>query len=185
MNKPSRRTAIAAAVGGIALTATAVGAVAMTAGTPSSTPEPSVAQESAPVGTSQSQDGSVDDSAPATDGTTGDDGTTQDDGTTGDDGTTQARGVTREEAIEIAERALAEHGDVPPFDEIEREHEHGRAVWDVEFGDDHEVYVDIETGDVVRVDIDDDRDDRHDDDKDDRYDDDDHDDDKDEDRYDD
>src|SRR5690606_32680883 len=62
--------------------------------------------------------------------------------------------VSQDQAVEIAERALAEHGDVPPLHEIERDWEHGRAVWDIEFGDDHEVYDDIETGDVVRVDID-------------------------------
>lgn len=142
MNKSSRRTTIAAAIGGVALTATAVGAVAMTGDTPEPTPEPSVSQ-SAPQDSGRIGDGgSCDDSTAAQSG-----GVSRD----------QSEGVSRDQAVEIAERALAEYGEVPPLDEIEREHEHGRAIWDVEFGDDHEVYVDIETGDVVRIDIDDDR----------------------------
>lgn len=71
-----------------------------------------------------------------------------------------------------SKQALAEHGTVPPLREVEREHEHGRAVLEVEFGAGHEVYVDIKTGDVVKVELDDDgdSDDRHDGD-DDRHDD--------------
>jgi hypothetical protein len=51
--------------------------------------------------------------------------------------------------------------------EIERESEHGRLEWKVEITKDgvtHDVRVDAETGDITRVDTDDDRhDDRHDD----------------------
>ena len=159
MNKPSRRTAIAAAIGGVALTATAVGAVATTGGTPEPSPEPSVSDAPTPTDDDRTEvdDDSSDGGAPTKSDPSSD------------------SGISREEAIGIAERALAEHGEVPPLDEVERDWEHGRTVWDIEFGDDHEVYVDIETGDVVRVDIDDDRyddDDDHDDDwDDDRYDD--------------
>jgi Peptidase propeptide and YPEB domain len=150
MNKPNRRTAIAATIGGIALTATAAGAVAMASGTPEPTIAPPVTEESTPQGSSdQCEPGS------GSGGSSSGSGSSDD--ATAPTSDAPADGVSREQAIEIAERALAEHGDVPPLDEIERDREHGRAVWDIEFGDDHEVYVDIETGDVVRVDIDDDR----------------------------
>lgn len=74
-------------------------------------------------------------------------------------------GISGDEAVAIAEQALADRGPVPPLDEIEREFEHGREVWKVEFGDDHEAYVDIATGEVVKLEVDDD--DRDDDDRDD------------------
>lgn len=148
MNKPSRRTAIAAAIGGVALTATAVGAVAVAGGTPEPSPTSSVSEPPVTEQTAPSNDDRVqgDDDASAPSENAPPDGA-----------------VSQDQAVEIAERALAEHGDVPPLHEIERDWEHGRAVWDIEFGDDHEVYVDIETGDVVRVDIDDDHDDWDDD----------------------
>ncbi len=74
--------------------------------------------------------------------------------------------------------------------EIEREMEHGRLEWKVEVvldGVEHDVRVDAGTGEITRVDVDDDNDDRRDDDDDhdDRRDDDDHDDRHDDDRHDD
>lgn len=64
--------------------------------------------------------------------------------------------MTAEDAVEIAEQVLAARGSVPPFREVEREQENGRSVWEVEFGSDHEVYVDARTGEVVKVERDDD-----------------------------
>lgn len=171
MNRPNRLTVIAGAVGGLALVATAVGAVALSDGT-SETPGSSATQSAAPLD-------------PATGGPS-DDRDSDDGAGTGSSATDS--GISRDEAVAIAEQALADRGPVPPFDEIEREFEHGQEVWKVEFGDDHEAYVDIATGEVVKLEVDDDRDgDRDDDFHDDQHDldDDDGDDDRDDDRHDD
>jgi hypothetical protein len=159
MNRPNRLTVIAGAVGGLALVATAVGAVAMSNGTPE-TPDPGspITQSAAPLDPAASE--------PSDDRDSDDDA---DDAGTGSSAT--ENGISRDQAVSIAEQALADRGPVPPLDEIEREFEHGRDVWKVEFGDDHEAYVDIATGDVVKLEVDDDDDDgdddRHDDDRDD------------------
>ncbi len=81
--------------------------------------------------------------------------------------------MTSEQAVAIAEQALAEFSGVPAVREVEREFEHGRDVWEVEFGRQHEVYVDAVTGAVVKIEIDDDDEDRDgdDDDRDDDHDD--------------
>jgi hypothetical protein len=82
--------------------------------------------------------------------------------------------ISRDEAIRIAQERVG-GGDVT---EVETELEHGRPEWKIELhvnGVEHDVRVDAQTGDITRVDSDDDRhDDRHDDrdDKDDQYDDD-------------
>ena len=152
MNRPNRLTVIAGAVGGLALVATAVGAVALSNGTPE-TPDPGspITQSAAPLDPASSE--------PSDDRNSDDAGTGS---------STTENGITRDQAVEIAERALADRGPVPPLDEIEREFEHGREVWKVEFGDDHEAYVDIATGEVVKLEVDDDdRDDDRDDDWDD------------------
>jgi uncharacterized membrane protein YkoI len=67
--------------------------------------------------------------------------------------------ISSEQAVTIAQQALAGVPSLPPLSEIEREWEHGRMTWKVEFGDDHKVYVDVVTGEIVKVDRDDDRDD--------------------------
>ncbi|GIJ80778.1 Peptidase propeptide and YPEB domain-containing protein [Micromonospora phaseoli] len=85
--------------------------------------------------------------------------------------------VSRERAGELA---LAHAGGGRITDEIERDRENGRAVWEVEIvkGDtEHEIDIDRQTGEVVKAeqepadDDDDDRDDDDDDDQDDRDDD--------------
>jgi hypothetical protein len=160
MNRPNRLTVIAGAVGGLALVATAVGAVALSDGT-SETPGSSATQSAAsldPATGGPSDDRDSDDNA--------------DDAGTGSSAT--ENGISRDQAVAIAEQALADLGPVPPLDEVEREFEHGRETWKVEFGDDHQAYVDIATGEVVKLEVDDDD---HDDDRDD-WDDDDHDDDR-------
>lgn len=154
MNRPSRLTVIAGAVGGLAITATAVAAVAMSSAAPE-TPVPT-----SPSTHTVNDVGQSDDLAPQT-------------VPAGDE-------ITREQAVEIAEQALADFGPVPPLDEVEREFEHGRMVWKVEFGDDHEAYVDTVTGAIIKLELDDD-----DDHGDDRDDDDHYDDDRDDDHYDD
>ena len=71
-------------------------------------------------------------------------------------------GVDEAKAREIAVRA-AGGGRV---EDVERENEHGRDVWDVEVdvnGVEHEVDIDAASGEIVRHDTDDDRDDDSDD----------------------
>ena len=174
MNRPNRLTVIAGAVGGLALVATAVGAIALSDGT-SETPDSSATQSAAPLD-------------PATGGPSDDRDSDDDADDAGTGSSATENGISRDQAVAIAEQALADLGPVPPLDEVEREFEHGRETWKVEFGDDHEAYVDIATGEVIKLeedddDRDDDRDD-HDDDWDDDWDD-DHDDDWDDDRHDD
>jgi hypothetical protein len=165
MNRPNRLTVIAGAVGGLALVATTVGAVAMSNGTPE-TPDPGspITQSTAPLDPATSEPSDDRDSD-----------NNADDAGTGSSAT--ENGISDDEAVAIAEQALAGRGPVPPLDEIEREFEHGREVWKVEFGDDHEAYVDIATGEVVKLDVDDDQDDDDEQDDDDDRDDDDRDDD--------
>lgn len=140
MNRPHRLTVIAGAVGGLALVATAVGAVALSDGTPEA-PDPGspITQSAAPLDSATSEPSDDRDS---------------DDAGTGSSAT--ENGITRDQAVAIAEQALADLGPVPALDEIEREFEHGREVWKVEFGDDREAYVDIATGDLVKLERDDD-----------------------------
>ncbi len=82
--------------------------------------------------------------------------------------------ISQDEAIRIAQERVG-GGDVT---EVETELEHGRPEWKIELhvnGVEHDVRVDAQTGDITRVDSDDDRhDDRDDnrDDRDDQYDDD-------------
>lgn len=82
--------------------------------------------------------------------------------------------ISRDEAIRIAQERVG-GGDVT---EVETELEHGRPEWKIELhvnGVEHDVRVDAQTGDITRVDSDDDdHDDRHGDrdDRDDQYDDD-------------
>ena len=67
-------------------------------------------------------------------------------------------GVDEAKAREIALRA-AGGGQV---EDVERESEHGREVWDVEVdvnGVEHEFDIDVASGEIVRHDTDDDRDD--------------------------
>jgi hypothetical protein len=85
--------------------------------------------------------------------------------------------VSADQAVEIARAALGGRGDTPVVEEIDLEFEDGRKIWDVEFVGDHEVEVDSTTGDVVKLEFGDDRDDAgddngHDDDRDDDSDDD-------------
>lgn len=158
MDRPSRMTIVGAAIGGIALVG--AGAAIATSGEAPETAGPvsSTTEEPTPLETSQS---------PSAEPSADPDPTA----TTGGTGQSAPRdGVTPEEAVEIAEQALAEHGSVPPLREVEKEQEHGRTVWEVEFGSDHEVYVDARTGEVVKIELDDDHDD-WDDDQDDDYDD--------------
>ncbi|HEX6328757.1 MAG TPA: PepSY domain-containing protein [Jiangellaceae bacterium] len=158
MNRPNRLTVIAGAVGGLALVATAVGAVAMSNGT-TETPDPGspITQSATPLDPATGE--------PSDERDSDDDA---DDAGTGSSATDS--GISRDEAVAIAEQALADLGPVPSLDEVEREFEHGREAWKVEFGDDHEAYVDIATGEVIKLEVDDDdRDDDRDDD--DRHDD--------------
>ncbi|MGH9249228.1 MAG: PepSY domain-containing protein [Acidimicrobiales bacterium] len=67
--------------------------------------------------------------------------------------------VTAAEAVEIARAELAAGGDVPAVEEIDLELEDGRQIWDIEFVGDHEVEVDSTTGDVVKLEFGDGRDD--------------------------
>ncbi|HEU4543684.1 MAG TPA: PepSY domain-containing protein [Jiangellaceae bacterium] len=181
MNRPNRLTVIAGAVGGLLITATAVAAVAMSDDTPATAEPTSLITQSA----------SPPDPGP---GEPSDDRDFDDDSDDSDDAATQPAptedGINQDQAIAIAEQALADLGPVPPLDEVEREFEHGSTVWKVEFGDDHEVYVDIATGGVVKLEQDDDDGRGDDDDDNDRHDlddndDDDHDDDDDDDDHDD
>ncbi|HEX5995441.1 MAG TPA: PepSY domain-containing protein [Jiangellales bacterium] len=158
MNRPNRLTVVAGAVGGLALVATAVGAVALNGGAPE-TPSSQATQSAAPLepATTEPSDDRGSDDAGTSSAATGDE-------------------ISRDQAVEIAEQAFADLGSVPTLDEVEREFEHGREVWKVEFDDDHEAYVDIATGDVVKLerdddDHDDDPDDDHGDDRDDHGDD--------------
>lgn len=57
--------------------------------------------------------------------------------------------VTISEAIEIA----AEHG-TGQIDDVDLESEGDSFAWEVSFTDDTEVYIDVETGEVLRVDTD-------------------------------
>jgi hypothetical protein len=82
--------------------------------------------------------------------------------------------VTSAEAVEIARAELGMGADALALDEIDLKFEDGRQIWDVEFVGDHEVEVDSTTGDVVKVEVGDGRDDRGDDDDDRGDDDDDH-----------
>lgn len=158
MNRPNRLTVVAGAVGGLALVATAVGAVALNGGAPEA-PTSQLTQSAAQL-------------EPATSEPSDDRGSND----AGDDSAATGNEISRDQAVEIAEQAFADLGSVPPLDEVEREVEHGREVWKVEFDDDHEAYVDIATGEVVKLERDDDhdddgRDDDHDDDDgDDRHD---------------
>jgi hypothetical protein len=85
--------------------------------------------------------------------------TTVPSGSPGATGTPPAAGeISSQRAVEIA---LASVGG-GQLDEVERDREHGRTVWSVEFGKDGgeiEVDVDATTGEVVQTDRDDDDDD--------------------------
>lgn len=70
--------------------------------------------------------------------------------------------VTSAEAVEIARAELGMGADALVLAEIHLELEDGRQIWDVEFVGDHEVEVDSTTGEVVKVEVGDGRDD-HDD----------------------
>lgn len=159
-------TVVGAAIGGIALLGAGV-AIATTGETPDARTSSGVEQP-APTESGPSQGAAPTDDPTSATSAAGAEPTAKD-------------AVSPEQAIEIAEQALAAEGAVPPFREVERDHEHGRSVWEVEFGSDHEVYVDSETGEVVKIE----RDDGHDDRDDDHWDDDDHDDDHDDDDRDD
>jgi uncharacterized membrane protein YkoI len=72
--------------------------------------------------------------------------------------------ISRDEAVRIAQERVG-GGDVT---EVETELEHGRPEWKIELhvnGVEHDVRVDAQTGDITRVDSDndDDNDDDHDD----------------------
>jgi len=67
--------------------------------------------------------------------------------------------VTAAEAVQIARAELAAGGDVPAVEEIDLKLEDGRQIWDIEFVGDHEVEVDSTTGDVVKLEFGDGRDD--------------------------
>ncbi|GAB3842308.1 PepSY domain-containing protein [Nesterenkonia populi] len=61
------------------------------------------------------------------------------------------------EAVEISfldalDTAEGEAGEDPTFDEAELDTEDGVVVWEIEFVNDVEVYVDVASGDVVKVD---------------------------------
>jgi hypothetical protein len=66
--------------------------------------------------------------------------------------------VSSEQAVEIARAALGGGGSLV-VEEIDLEFEDGRLIWDVEFVGDHEVEVDSMTGDVVKRESGDGRDD--------------------------
>jgi hypothetical protein len=147
MNRPSGLTIAAASLGGLALTATAVVAVAATDAP--SEENPSVSSQT------QEPEPSTPD-ASETPSTSDDDQDAAAD-CIGSDDASVAGSVTQVDAIAIAERVLADMGAVPPLREVELDDEQGRTVWEVEFGADHEVYVDAATGEVVKVELDDDR----------------------------
>jgi len=65
--------------------------------------------------------------------------------------------VSSDQAVGIARAALG--GDAPVVEEIDLEFEDGTMIWDVEFVGDHEVEVDSTTGDVVKIESGDGRDD--------------------------
>jgi hypothetical protein len=71
--------------------------------------------------------------------------------------------VTSAEAVEIARVELGMGADALVLEEIDLELEDGRQIWDVEFAGDHEVEVDSTTGEVVKVEVGDGRDDHRDD----------------------
>ncbi|HEX6578699.1 MAG TPA: PepSY domain-containing protein [Jiangellaceae bacterium] len=71
--------------------------------------------------------------------------------------------VTSAEAVEIARAELGMGADALVLAEIDLELEDGRQIWDVEFVGDHEVEVDSTTGEVVKVEAGDGRDDHRDD----------------------
>jgi hypothetical protein len=117
-------------------------------------------------------------SAPSASATSSPEGTPASDDaldpTPGQDDQTAAPGsgqpaVSSDQAVEIARAALGGGGDTLVVEETDLEIEDGRQIWDVEFVGDHEVEVDSTTGDVVKIESGDGRDDngRDDDDNDD------------------
>lgn len=81
---------------------------------------------------------------------------------TGTSGTGQPS-VTSAEAVDIARSELGMGADALALAEIDLELEDGRQIWDVEFVGDDEVDVDSTTGEVVKVEVGDGRDDHRDD----------------------
>ncbi|WP_326552846.1 PepSY domain-containing protein [Micromonospora sp. NBC_01813] len=154
------------AVAALAVAGTALGAAAQQttgAATPASPVDATVAQASA--------------TSTAGTGTAGTGAAGRQDGTT----------TTDPIDVEQAKRIALDHVGGGRVTEIERDHEDGRPVWEVEIragAVEWDLDIDRTTGDILDVDRDDDSDDRDDDDRDDR-DDDDRDDRDDDDRYDD
>lgn len=158
IRKPTRKLLVGAI---------AVGALAVTAGTavalsnqddPTNTSSATTTSAS-PFSTESSTESSTTESSPTSTGTNSPTSTVPVDPV-----------ISRDEAIRIAQERVG--GGV--VTEVENELEHGRPEWKIELhvnGVEHDVRVDAQTGDITRVDSDDDRyDDR--DDKDDQYDDD-------------
>lgn len=143
--KLDRMSVVAATVGVLVLAGTGVAAVAMggsdTEGAPAMAEQPVVLESNptAPEPTTAPRSNTTDDDV---------DNIETSDASTGT--------ITWEQAVEIAEQALSGTRDVGSVREVEREYEHGRAVWEVEFTSKHEVYVDAVTGEVVKIEDDDD-----------------------------
>lgn len=149
--------------------AAAAGALVITAGTAFALNDDDTGPAGSPAAVTATPDGSPSPSASATP----DDTPSQRPSTMPSDPGTAA--ISSDDAAQIAVGHVG-GGDVH---EIEREMEHGRLEWKVEVvrdGVEHDVRVDAGTGEITRIDVDDDNDDRRDDD---RHDDDDHDDDHD------
>lgn len=140
--------------------AIAVGALAVTAGTAvalSSQPDPTNTS-SQPTTTSSTSFTTSSSTGSSTSSSTPESST----GTSSPSSTVPVDPViSRDDAIRIAQERVG-GGDVT---EVENEMEHGRPEWKIELsvnGIEHDVRVDAQTGDITRVDSDDDRDDRDD-----------------------
>lgn len=167
--KLNRMSVVAASVGGLVLVGTAVAAVAMGGDGAETPPQAPAVAEQPVVLESGSTDQSVAPTATATGNAAKESADKSRETQSG-----QQQKITWEEAVAIAEQALAGQGTVGSVAEVELDYEHGRAVWEVEFTSEHEVYVDASTGKVIKIELDDDHrpghhgddfeyDDRHDD----------------------
>lgn len=160
-NRPSRLTVIGAAVGAFALTAATVAAVATTDEEPagdtsaaSATVEQDPSRGEAPATGAPRGSGGATTPMPHRSATSEPSAGDDDDDDAGDAqrpsvGTGQQ--ITQDEAVAIAEQALAEMGTVPPLREVDLDHGDGLTVWELEFGADHEVEVDASSGQIVKL----------------------------------
>jgi Peptidase propeptide and YPEB domain len=145
-------------IGGSALVAVATTGPSDTAATSAA---PGASATASPEGTPDS--GGIPDPTPSSTSTPSSSPTPSQGDLTGASGSGRPP-VTSAEAVEIARAELGLESDAVTLEEIDLEWEDGRQIWDVEFAGDHEVEVDSTTGEVVKVDVGDGRDDRGDDD---------------------